>query len=207
MKQAILLFALLHAAQPARADERANAKAHVERGSALYQQGHYDEAFAELSAGYQLDPRPELLYSLGQTERKRGHCKEAIEFYERYLGTRLPRERMAAVLVQIDRCRAELDRPVEPRPAPVVPPPIVTTLPPAPPSPSPAATAVAIAVPLESPPPVQPVYKKWWLWTSLGVVVAVGVGVGVGLGVSSSSGASSNRATFQPTLPDLVIKK
>jgi tetratricopeptide (TPR) repeat protein len=202
MKHAVLLLALLHAAL-ARADDHGGAKAHIDRGSSLYQQGRYDEAFAELSAGYQLDPRPELLYSLGQTERKRGHCKEAIEYYERYLATRLPRERMSAVLVQIDRCRAELDRPVEPRAAP---PPIVATPPPAPPSPAP---AVSIAVPLESPPPPQqPVYKKWWLWTSLGVVVAVGVGVGVGLGVSSSSsGTASNRANFQPTLPDLVIKR
>jgi tetratricopeptide (TPR) repeat protein len=31
-------------------------------------------------------------------------------------------------------------------------------------------------------PPKRPIYKKWWLWTTLGVV-AVGVGLGVGLGL------------------------
>jgi hypothetical protein len=42
----------------------------------------------------------------------------------------------------------------------------------------------------------QPVYKKWWLWTIVGVAVA-GAGVGIGLGVSHASSSSTNIPAVQ----------
>jgi hypothetical protein len=45
------------------------------------------------------------------------------------------------------------------------------------------------------PPPRQPVYKKWWLWTIVVGVVAVGVGVGLGVGLTSSAGYPGTMAT------------
>jgi tetratricopeptide (TPR) repeat protein len=53
---------------------------------------------------------------------------------------------------------------------------------------------------LEAPPPPldrTPLYKKWWLWTIVGVAVAGGVALGVGLGVASQ------RSHFESTIPDL----
>ncbi|HZS39853.1 MAG TPA: tetratricopeptide repeat protein [Polyangia bacterium] len=179
-------------ATPARADsDPAAAKVHFDLGSQLYQQGRYDEALAELTRGYELDARPEFLYSLGQTERKRGRCKQALDYYQRYLDSGLPRERAAAVLIQMDRCRAELDHPpilVQPAPPPVVV------------APPPAAAAVIVAPP-PAPPKRTPIYKRWWLWTTVAVVAAVGVGVGLGVGLTANRGSD-----FKPTLPDLVIR-
>ncbi len=92
----------------------------------------------------------------------------------------------------------------EPEPAPAPPPPAVVEKPaPTVPPPSEAAKAA------EPPPPPSttsnavavndsgaahrdrgtPVYKKWWLWTIVGVVV-VGAAVGVGVGVAASSSPS-----------------
>jgi hypothetical protein len=38
----------------------------------------------------------------------------------------------------------------------------------------------------DTPAPATPVYKKWWLWTTIGVVVAAGVATGVVLGMRKS---------------------
>src|SRR6185295_9104407 len=40
----------------------------------------------------------------------------------------------------------------------------------------------------------KPIYKKWWLWTTVGVVaVGVGLGVGLGLGLAPSGPPSSEQ--------------
>jgi hypothetical protein len=49
------------------------------------------------------------------------------------------------------------------------------------------------AAPSESPAQERatPVYKRWWLWTVVGVaVVGIGLGVGLGLGLSSQGGGN-----------------
>jgi hypothetical protein len=177
---------------------RAEAKSHFERGSRLYQQGHYAEAVAELEAGYALDPRPDFLYALGQAERKRGDCKAAIGYYQSFVDSGPTAQRTVAVLVQIDRCKQELAAaPANPAPAetpsapPVAPPSVTPTAPPAAP--------VLAATP---PPPASarpPIYKRWWLWTAVAGVVVAGAGVGVGVALWQRSSG------FNGTLPDLVI--
>jgi hypothetical protein len=83
-------------------------------------------------------------------------------------------------------------RHVEAAPPPHVeasPPPHVELAPPAHDETPPLAVTAPIA---SAPAPVErratPAYKKWWLWTIVGVVV-VGAAVGVGVGVSQSSGS------------------
>ena len=69
------------------------------------------------------------------------------------------------------------DRETEAEPA-QAPPPRAAAPPPAAVAPTPAPEAVVA----KSPPPgpeKKPVYKAWWLWTTVGVVVAAGVGVGL----------------------------
>ena len=39
----------------------------------------------------------------------------------------------------------------------------------------------------QAPPPRKPLYKRWWLWTSV-AAVTVGVALGVGLGVGLNAG-------------------
>jgi hypothetical protein len=60
------------------------AKSHFDAGIAAYQAGRYDEAIKELTDGKAIDPRPEFDYSLGQSERKRGDCRKANEYFQAY---------------------------------------------------------------------------------------------------------------------------
>jgi tetratricopeptide (TPR) repeat protein len=191
-------LALVAGAAPAWAQTAAKttATAHLVRGSKLYEQGRFDEAIAELRAGYAIEPRSDFLYALGQAERKRGDCKAAIGWYQRYVDSGPSAQRTVATLVQIDRCKQEL--------AASAPPPAVTP-PPLPPPSAPPVTATnepsVLAAPAtpardSAPRSTTPIYKRWWLWTAVAVVVAGGVGVGVGV-------ALSQRSSFDSTLPDL----
>jgi tetratricopeptide (TPR) repeat protein len=106
---ALALWALVgmaHADEPAAPPPpmAPEAKAHFDRGIELYQQGRFDEAVAELEAGRAIDPRPEFLYSLGQSERKRGDCKRAIEHFQAYLAAVPSLKSSGAVHILIDRC-------------------------------------------------------------------------------------------------------
>jgi hypothetical protein len=199
-------------AAPARAQSAgraAEARRHLDKGNRLYLEGRYDDAIVELQAGYALEQRPDFLYALGQAERKRGDCKAAIRYYQAFVDTGQSPQRTVAVLVQIDRCKQELAA------APATP--QASQSPPAaaePPSQSPSQSSSSppdAAPPIaESPapvaaaaPPPQPsssgkLYKRWWLWTIVGVAAA-GAAVGLGVGLTQHS--------FDSTLPDLVVTK
>ena len=206
-----LVVVLAAAADSAWAQPPRSAAAHLVRGSRLYNEGHYDEAIAELEAGYAIEPRPDFLYALGQAERKRGDCKAAIEWYQRYVDTGPSAQRTVATLVQIDRCKQELasaapstTTPPPRAPAEPSPPPAAELPPPAsaPPTTSaaPASAAAMTPPPAEAPPARQPLYKRWWLWTTVAVVVAGGVGAGVAI-------ALTQPPSFRSTLPDLTWTK
>src|SRR4051812_43482024 len=144
-----IALALVAGATIARAENpKAAAMEHLVRGSKLYDQGHYDEAIAELKAGYALEARPDFLYALGQAERKRGDCKAAVAWYQRYVESGPSTQRTVATLVQIDRCKQELAASSPTKP----PPPAVQTAPPAVERPPPIVSRPPPAV--ETPPPV-----------------------------------------------------
>jgi tetratricopeptide repeat protein len=216
MNVARLLIAITVVTLSLPASAKPDATAHLVRGSKLYESGHYDEAVAELKAGYAMDPRPDFLYALGQAERKRGDCKAAIAWYQKYVDTGLTSQRTVATLMQIDRCKQELASatpakppapaapPVHAEPTPVPPPAEATPSAPqesapqesaATPSPSPSPSPAVAAAPSRAPEHT-PVYKRWWLWTTVAAVVVVGAGVGVGVWLAE-------RPTFKSTLPDL----
>jgi tetratricopeptide (TPR) repeat protein len=81
------------------------ARARLQTGMKLYEQGHYDEAIAELREGLAIDPQPDILYALGQAERKKGDCGHAIEHYQSCLALVNDPAAAAAIKVQIERCQ------------------------------------------------------------------------------------------------------
>ena len=206
-----LALVVLVAGAAATARPSKSATDHRVRGSRLSTEGRYDEAIAELKAGYALDPRPDFLYALGQAERKRGDCKAAIAWYDRYVATGPSSQRTVATLMQVDRCKQELaaatssttTRPPPTAAEPIEPPaatePSQASAPPPSSETAPsAATAAARAAPAtETPAGRTPVYKRWWLWTAVAVVVAGGVGAGVAI-------ALTQQPSFHSTLPDLT---
>lgn len=163
----VLGLAALHS--PARADRRETARSHYLAGSKAFEAKDYAVAYEELSKAYEIAPVPELLYNLGRCLEALDRPDEALATYERFLAAHPDtetQERIAKLKAVI-----EARGPLPPKPEPKVEPT------PAPPP----------AVIVEAPAPVvvrRPIYKRWWLWTTVGAVVVVGVGVGLGVGLT-----------------------
>jgi tetratricopeptide (TPR) repeat protein len=64
---------------------RAAARKHFERGTTLYQEGHYAEAAAAFEAAYQTLANGVVLYNLGQCYEKLGDLQRAMGYYRDYL--------------------------------------------------------------------------------------------------------------------------
>ncbi len=93
---------------------------HVARGRQLYDQGDFAHARDELLTAYQLEPRPELLFALGQVELNLGRFAQAIDYYQRFLATNPAADQAALAQQAIGAARARLaEKPAaSPRPAP-----------------------------------------------------------------------------------------
>jgi len=66
----------------ARADE---AQDHVDRATRAYNVQDWPTALREYKQAYELDPKPETLWSIAQTQRLSGDCRGAILTYRAYL--------------------------------------------------------------------------------------------------------------------------
>ena len=131
----VLAIAAVAAASPA--DEL------LERGLRSYAVGRYDEAIASFQRGYELAPRPDLLYALGQAQRMKGDCRAAVASYRAYLRTAPPERSAAPARQNLERCEKELaSSPSAPNTSPSAP----NTSPSAP-STSPSAPSTSAAAP------------------------------------------------------------
>jgi hypothetical protein len=161
----------------------------------------------EYRAAYNVQADPVLLYNIAQSYRLGGNLRQALFFYRSYLINmhRAPNRR------EVERRITDLEQQVAKQNALTTEPPNTIAKPDDVPPTAPAAEPEAKAAPAPAvvPPPENiaapaapaptsntltatteerrtPVYKKWWLWTIVGVAaVGIGVGVGVGLGTSS----------------------
>ena len=116
-----LVIAGLAVATAARADPVDD---RVARGRQLYDQGDFTHARDELLAAYQLEPRPELLFALGQVELNLGRFAQAIDYYQRFIATNPAADQIALAQQAIGAARARLvEKPTAPpRPPPPAPP-------------------------------------------------------------------------------------
>jgi tetratricopeptide (TPR) repeat protein len=83
------LLALVLCAPVGRADERADAKAHYQRGTKLYDLQRYLEAAKEYETAFELRDDPALLFNIGQAYRFGGENQKAVGAFRSYL-RRLP---------------------------------------------------------------------------------------------------------------------
>jgi tetratricopeptide (TPR) repeat protein len=98
---------------------------HVARGRQLYDRGDFAHARDELLAAYQLEPRPELLFALGQVELNLGRFAQAIDYYQRFIATNPAADQIALAQQAIGAARdrlAEKPAPLTPPPKPAAPP-------------------------------------------------------------------------------------
>jgi hypothetical protein len=151
------------------------AQARFKQGAAYYAEGAYERALTEYEAAYALLPLPEIVFNIGQAQRMRGQRVAAIEAYRLYLESRpegapsdLARHYVAVLQREEDEARAKARREATPPEKPVE----------KPAKSGEARSAVLVGTPPAAPPQRTPVYKRWWLWTIVGVG-AVGLGVGL----------------------------
>jgi tetratricopeptide (TPR) repeat protein len=91
----------------------AEARKHYEKARALYQQGSYREAIAELEAARDLDPNAkDLVFNLGVVHEKLADIDDALKYfriYERMDLTSQERERCEAYLRRLEGAKKELE--------------------------------------------------------------------------------------------------
>lgn len=199
----LLCLSLVMLPRAVRGDDAANARSKYEEGTTLYDLGRYAEAAHAYEEAFRLKNDAALLFNIGQAYRLGNDYASALRAYRSFL-RRVPDARnrpdvekhIATLQALIEAQKqptpgAEPYGPVtEPKPLPTpLPPPTLTA-----PTPQPVALAA-------TPAPVhdKPIYKKWWLWTVVGVVVAgavVGGVVAAELPKNAARPAGASAVTF-----------
>ncbi|HEY1587034.1 MAG TPA: hypothetical protein VGH63_15170 [Polyangia bacterium] len=193
--RALLIACLLSlVATPALAENRDAARAAYRAAAKHYDLGEFADALASFKEAYRNYEDPSLLFNIGQCERMLGQNAEAVRSFRAYLQQPDPANR-----TQVEELINKLQSEIDAQEAAKRQPPEGTIRPDEPAHAT--APAPEAAVVVTAPPPAPrrtPIYKKWWLWTAVGVV-AVGVAVGVGVGVTQKSfpGGSTTDGTFR----------
>ena len=120
MNRALITIAICVPAA-ALADDKA--QVHIQKAMEAHKAGNFEEARTHLEAAYAFDPKPELLFALGQVNVKLDRCKDAIDYYERFLATNPSAQASSDTRQAIETCRAKLAASSPPPP----PPPILST--------------------------------------------------------------------------------
>ncbi|HUJ61040.1 MAG TPA: hypothetical protein VLX92_21200 [Kofleriaceae bacterium] len=190
----VLVIALTVVSSLAFADEAAE---HVAKATRAYNIQDWSVALKEFKAAYELDPKPETLWSIAQTQRLSGDCRAAILTYKAYMRSASSAGANAA-MDWIKSCEADLeaqqkvvDAAVAPKPEPE-------------PKPTPTpAPAPAPPKPVTPPPPRAPAppHHRSALLDPLGdalVIAGIG-GLGVGGTMFAIGALDSGDATSKPT--------
>lgn len=86
------------------------AKAHFNKALEYYKAEDWAAASAEFEAAYEDTPSPDLLYAWGQSERKRGECRKALELFRKFLDSGPSEESVEAANTLIASCEEEIER-------------------------------------------------------------------------------------------------
>src|SRR5689334_607812 len=106
----VVLLGVLSAASGARADDRAEARAHYDKATAAYALGRYADAASEFEQSFALKPDPALLYNAAQSYRLAGKKERALELYRNY---RRVYGRRAEHAPDVDRHIVELEKAID----------------------------------------------------------------------------------------------
>lgn len=106
-------LAILAAAQVALATGVASAETNkkalgrqlFELGIEEYKAKQYDAAAASMGKAYALDPQPDTLYALAQSQRLAGNCKDAITNYQKLLDTTKDDSTVSTVKASLALCQ------------------------------------------------------------------------------------------------------
>ncbi len=177
-----------------------DARALVSAGARAYGEGNFPGALELYYAAYKLDPRPALLFNIGQCNKQLRSFDRALLYFRAYLREDPRTRHRALVNALIADCERELAR------EPAVAKPLPADTEPLPAAAEPKAPAPAHAPPLRVEPATQPtggpappiapmpvpetpIYQRWWFWTAIGGLVATSAAVTATAAVLSSAQA------------------
>jgi tetratricopeptide (TPR) repeat protein len=191
----------------ANADNRAVAREAYDEARRHYELDEFSAALEGFKRAYLAVDDPSLLFNIAQCHRQLGNRAEAIKFY-RWFIRKVPsspqRQDAEHIVATLEAQLAREPLPLAPAMPPHEPPPpapTTTTIPttvtdvptpslaPVAPASPVAPVAPALDVHASAPPRRTPVYKKWWLWTGLGVLIAGGA-VAATLALTPNNAAS-----------------
>lgn len=157
------------------ADDASQARAHYNQAQGHFAVGEFKLAADGYQAAYKLKQDPALLFNAAQARRLAGENTQALILYKNYLQFHPKARNISEVKEQITKLEEAIAAAESAKTSPpinTVEPdrtePKETTAPPQ--------QQVVVTPPSEKPvdKPV-PIYKKWWLWTAVGVVVVAAV--------------------------------
>jgi tetratricopeptide (TPR) repeat protein len=194
------------------------ARQHFDNAQTHFAVGEFTQAADEYLEAYKLKPDAALLYNAAQSYRLGGNAEKALVLYKNYVTFYRSQPNIAEVKVQIAKLqeaitaaeKAKQQPPndtAEPKPSlPAAP----TTTESAPAQATTSAPAAAVTTTQaetksEAPAKKTPIYKKWWLWTIVGVVV-VGAVVAGAVVATTPSGSWSNAPEVGPGRQALGVR-
>jgi tetratricopeptide (TPR) repeat protein len=153
----------------ARPTADAEREQHAELGRRYVDAGRFHDAISEYRKAYELKADPEFLFAIAGCYRQLGNSERALFFYQRYLTVAPPGA--GTHFAEAQQAIAALG------PSTLTLPPAAPEKPLLPPSLTNDVVIVplpASAAPLAAPPDGHPLWRRWWVWTLVGVVVLGG---------------------------------
>ena len=183
MKAILVLLAMTTTtlvAPSAFAVDKEAARRAYEEGRRRYDLNEFGAALDAFKRAYLSFEDPVFLFNIAQCHRQLGHKEDAVKFYRSYLRNVPDAPNADEVKAIAARLQAEVDaqREEDARAAAAA---ATAASKPAAPEARPVSTAITATAPIE---PRTPVYKKWWLWTAVGVVAA-GAATAIALSITS----------------------
>jgi tetratricopeptide (TPR) repeat protein len=186
-----LMLMLLAAPRSEAADDVATqAKRLFVTGRQHFDLGEYTDALKDFKEGYRLNDDPVYLYNIAQCERLLGHDNEALRAYQVYL----QRSPDAPNRDEVERKIAALREAVAAHKEAGSKPPNQVLSPDAQAN---APSSPELTAEKKRTSEHKPVYKKWWLWTTIGIVAVAGAGVGLGIGLSRTGSSGTTYTAVQ----------
>lgn len=205
----LILAAAFTWCPPAAAQSTTEARAHYEKATNHFAVGEFAEAAVEYQAAYKLKPDPALLYNAAQSYRLARNHEKALILYRNYLQLYPNEPNADEVRSQIAKLRDSIAA-SQTTPSPKqneLKEPGASSNAAKPTAPStnaqPSKTATATSTMARSRGEA-PAYKKWWLWTVIGVVVAGGA-VTAGLLASRARSSWSNAPDVGPGSSNALV--
>lgn len=197
MKLLLTLALVLGLAGTSHADDRDKARAAFRLGSQHYALGEYKEALASFKEAYRSYEDPSFLFNIAQCERQLDQRADAIRAYRMYL-VNAPdasnREEVRQLIARLEHEIAE-EHATKAAPPPGVQPPATAA---APAAAAPALSAGPASLRLTAAPTgarATPTYKKWWVWTIVGVAIVGGAAAGLAVGLTHRGGPTPTAST------------